>query len=89
LKIFGETLQHLTTRIRLLAALFIVHLCDEMHELLHRQQDGAPLGYVLNGQVKTVALTSTQSAKPSRINLAQQTEQRLARGSLNLVAQDL
>jgi hypothetical protein len=39
--------------------------------------------------VKTVALTSTQSAKPCRINLAQQTEQRLARGSLNLVAQDL
>ena len=37
LKIFGEALQHLSARMRLLATLFIVHLSDEMHELLHRQ----------------------------------------------------
>jgi hypothetical protein len=39
--------------------------------------------------VKTAPLSGTQSTKTSWINLAQQTEQRLTRGSLHFIAQNL
>jgi predicted kinase len=39
--------------------------------------------------VKTAPLSGTQSTKTCWINLAQQTEQRLTRGSLHFIAQNL
>jgi hypothetical protein len=39
--------------------------------------------------VKTAPLDRTQSTKTCWINLAQQTEQRLTRGSLHFIAQNL
>ena len=73
----------------LLPLLLLLHLPNQLHQLLNGEQDTAAIDQITHRRMKVMTGRLRKSTEPGRINLPKKIEQGLTRGSGKKLPQNL